>query len=73
MIFVNSMSDLFHEEIPLEFIEKVFQVMNEASWHQFQILTKRAERLEALARHLPWPQNVWMGVTVENGRVYGSY
>jgi len=66
MVFVNSMSDLFHDAVPLEFIRKVFAVMEEAGWHQFQVLTKRAERLAALADALPWPPNVWMGVSVEN-------
>ena len=65
-IFVNSMSDLFHEKIPLAFIKKVFDVMTEANWHTFQILTKRAERLQELAPKLPWPKNIWMGVSVEN-------
>lgn len=66
IIFVNSMSDLFHSEVPFEFIHDVFQVMEEASWHQFQILTKRADRLAEIWRELPWPENVWMGVSVEN-------
>ncbi len=65
-IFVNSMSDLFHEDIPAEFVARVFDVMQTAHWHRFQVLTKRAERLEELAPSLPWPPNVWMGVTVEN-------
>ncbi len=65
-IFVNSMSDLFHDEVPFEFIRKVFAVMEEASWHRFQVLTKRSSRLAELAPLLPWPDNVWMGVTVEN-------
>lgn len=65
-IFVNSMSDLFHEEIPERFIHQVFDVMAKAHWHIFQILTKRAERLAALAPRLPWPENVWQGVSVEN-------
>jgi len=65
MIFVNSMSDLFHKDVPLAFIERVFGVMEEASWHTFQVLTKRAARLEAVAASLPWPPNVWMGVSVE--------
>ena len=65
-IFVNSMSDLFHEDIPVEFIQKVFEVMVKANWHTFQILTKRAERLEELATLLPWSKNIWMGVSVEN-------
>ncbi len=68
MIFVNSMSDLFHESIPDEFIIKVFQVMNQAHWHTFQVLTKRAERLQELSAVLPWTRNIWMGVTVENQR-----
>jgi protein gp37 len=65
-IFVNSMSDLFHEDVPLEFILKIFDIMNRANWHNFQILTKRAERLLELDRHLPWQNNIWMGVSVEN-------
>jgi len=68
VIFVNSMSDLFHEDIPVEFIERVFEVMVAADHHTFQILTKRHERLAALASDLPWPDNVWMGVTIENRR-----
>ena len=70
-IFVNSMSDLFHEDVPLEFIQQVFDVMTHASWHTFQILTKRAERLADLAPLLNWPENVWMGVTVENAACAG--
>ena len=66
MIFVNSMSDLFHRDVPLEFIQKVFAVMREAWWHQFQVLTKRSERLLELNPSLNWPSNVWMGVSVEN-------
>jgi protein gp37 len=68
VIFVNSMSDLFHEEIPLEFIQKVFDIMNNASWHTFQVLTKRAERLALLAPSLRWTRNIWQGVTVESGK-----
>jgi len=64
-IFVNSMSDLFHEEIPLTFIRQVFEVMAEAHWLRFQVLTKRADRLAKFADLLNWPENVWMGVTVE--------
>lgn len=64
-IFVNSMSDLFHEDVPFEFIDKVFDVMRRASWHQFQILTKRSERLLALSPLIQWPDNVWMGTSVE--------
>src|SRR4030042_758070 len=65
-IFVNSMSDLFHKNVPLEFIQKVFDVMNRAHWHTFQILTKRSERLFQLDKHLKWAPNIWMGVSVEN-------
>lgn len=66
MIFVNSMSDLFHEAVPDEYIKKVFATMVKADWHIFQILTKRAERLAKLAPQLPWPAHVWQGVSVEN-------
>lgn len=65
-IFVNSMSDLFHPEIPEDFIRAVFDVMGRAYWHTFQILTKRSERLLELAPQLSWHDNVWMGVSVEN-------
>jgi len=65
VVFVNSMSDLFHRDVPLQFIQRVFDVMARASWHTFQVLTKRAERLEELAPHLHWASNVWMGVSVE--------
>ena len=68
VIFVNSMSDLFHEDIPESFIVEVFQTMLEAHWHTFQILTKRADRLAEIAPRLPWPINVWMGVSVESSR-----
>lgn len=68
MIFVNSMSDLFHELVPLSFVEEVFAVMTSASSHTFQVLTKRAERLAELAPMLDWPANVWMGVSIENNR-----
>lgn len=67
-IFVNSMSDLFHDAVPDGFIRSVFDVMERAHWHKFQVLTKRAERLAAIAPSLPWPSNVWMGVSVENQR-----
>ncbi|MBL7221898.1 MAG: phage Gp37/Gp68 family protein [Phycisphaerae bacterium] len=70
-IFVNSMSDLFHDDVPLEFIQQIFDVMTRASRHTFQILTKRAERLADLAPLLNWPENVWMGVTVENAACTG--
>lgn len=66
VIFVNSMSDLFHEDIPESFIHEVFDVMRRAHWHHFQILTKRAERLATLAPRIDWPPNVWMGVSIEN-------
>ena len=68
VIFVNSMSDLFHEAIPLSYIEQVFDVMSRAPQHVFQVLTKRHERLVELASELPWPENVWMGVSIENKR-----
>lgn len=65
-VFVNSMSDLFHEGVPLEYIQRVFDVMRRASWHRFQVLTKRADRLAELDPSLDWPDNVWMGVSVES-------
>jgi len=65
MIFVNSMSDLFHEKVPVDFILDVFDVMKKTPHHQYQILTKRAERLAKLSKILPWRENIWMGVTVE--------
>lgn len=65
LIFVNSMSDLFHEVVPLDFIQSVFTTMRSAHWHTFQILTKRAERLAEIAPFLPWSQNIWMGVSIE--------
>ncbi|MDB5358516.1 MAG: hypothetical protein JWN24_4969 [Phycisphaerales bacterium] len=67
-IFVNSMSDLFHEDVPLDFIQRVFDVMRCAHWHEFQVLTKRAERLETLSASLDWSPNIWMGVSVENAQ-----
>ena len=69
MIFVNSMSDLFHEKVRLEFIQRVFDTMAECEHHTFQILTKRSNRLRELASKLQWPRNVWMGVSVEDSRV----
>src|SRR5947207_2362667 len=69
-IFVNSMSDLFHPDVPLWFIRRVFKTMVECPQHSFQILTKRSDRLEKLSAKLPWPQNVWMGVSVEDSRVF---
>ena len=68
-IFVNSMSDLFHEKVELSYIQKVFSVMEKADRHQFQVLTKRAERLLEFNSKLPWPSNVWMGVSVEDKHV----
>jgi protein gp37 len=70
-IFVNSMSDLFHEDVPLEYVKRVFEVMVHAHWHQFQVLTKRADRLRELSSDLPWPPNVWQGVSVESERYLG--
>lgn len=67
-VFVNSMSDLFHEDVPDSFIAKVFAVMAETPQHTYQVLTKRAQRLHRLSESLPWPPNVWMGVSVENQR-----
>ncbi len=66
VIFVNSMSDLFHKDSPLDFIKKVFDVMNNCPQHQFQVLTKRADRLEKLSSKLNWTKNIWMGVSIEN-------
>jgi protein gp37 len=68
-IFVNSMSDLFHEDVPLGFLKQVFDVMVSCPQHQFLILAKRSERLREFAHCLPWPKNVWMGVSVEDSRV----
>ena len=68
MIFVNSMSDLFHAEVPDEYVREVFDVMRRADWHTFQVLTKRPERTVELSSTLPWPDNVWMGTSVENQR-----
>ena len=66
-IFVNSMSDLFHEDVPTDYIKKVFEVMGRAHWHQYQILTKRSERVRELSRVLKWAPQIWMGVSVESG------
>lgn len=68
-IFVNSMSDVFHERIPLDYIRNIFRVMEECPQHQFQVLTKRAKRMAEISDYLPWPDNVWMGVSVESSRV----
>jgi protein gp37 len=67
-IFVNSMSDLFHEEVPDEFIFRIFEVMKQAQWHRFQVLTKRSDRLLKLDKQLEWQPNIWMGVTVESNK-----
>lgn len=69
VVFVNSMSDLFHEDIPLEYIQKVFKVMNENPQHVFQVLTKRAKRLFELHNELNWSHNIWMGVSIEDNDV----
>lgn len=68
MVFVNSMGDMFHEEIPLEYILQVFKTMARAERHVFQVLTKRSSRMIELAQHLPWPDNVWLGVTIESDK-----
>ncbi len=67
-IFVNSMSDMFHADVPLPFIQKAFDVMRRANWHQYQVLTKRSERVLELDAELSWQPNIWMGVSVENAR-----
>jgi len=67
-IFVNSMSDLFHDDVPVGFIQRVFDVMRRAYWHRFQVLTKRSERLAAIEPKLDWAPNIWMGVSVESDR-----
>lgn len=69
VVFVNSMSDLFHDDIPLAYIQRVFATMRDCPHHTFQVLTKRSERLLELAAQLLWPANVWMGVSVEHTRV----
>ncbi len=68
IVFVNSMSDLFHDAVPLDFIQRVFAVMEATPHHTYQVLTKRSKRLRQLSPHLPWPPNVWMGVSVESQR-----
>jgi protein gp37 len=67
-IFVNSMSDLFHDDVAVSYIRQVFDVMRRASWHRFQVLTKRSERLASLNSQIEWAPNIWMGVSVENDR-----
>lgn len=71
LVFVNSMSDLFHDNVPLSFIQRVFKTMHECPQHTFQVLTKRSKRLKTLSNCLEWPTNVWMGVSVEDERVIG--
>jgi protein gp37 len=66
LIFVNSMSDLFHEQVPLQFVHRVFATMRACSQHTFQILTQRSGRLKILAPRIDWPANVWMGVSVQD-------
>jgi len=68
VIFVNSMSDLFHEDVSDDFVIKMFDTMNQAHWHTFQILTKRSKRLAKIASDLHWSENIWMGVTVETSK-----
>ncbi len=68
MIFVNSMSDLFHHDVPVTFLQHVFDTMRRAHWHQFQVLTKRSERVLELDSRIEWPENLWMGVSVESAR-----
>lgn len=67
-IFVNSMSDLFHEDVPVNYIKKVFEIMGRAHWHQYQILTKRSERVLRLSNELNWAPQIWMGVSVESAK-----
>jgi protein gp37 len=69
IVFVNSMSDLFHKDVPLEFIQKVFKVMNDCPQHIFQVLTKRADLLAKYSAELTWTPNIWMGVSVEDDKV----
>jgi len=68
MIFVNSMSDIFHKDIPDDYIFKIFETMNKAYWHTFQVLTKRPERLELLKDKIKWTENIWMGTTIESNK-----
>lgn len=67
MVFANSMGDIFHEDVPFEFVEKIFKVMVKADRHIFQVLTKRSSRMLELSKHLPMAKNIWMGVTIESG------
>jgi len=68
MIFVNSMSDIFHKKVPDEYILKIFKIMNKADWHIFQVLTKRPERLEKLKDKINWTKNIWLGTTIESNK-----
>jgi protein gp37 len=68
MIFVNSMSDIFHEKVPQDYILKIFETMNKADWHIFQVLTKRPERLEELREKINWTKNIWLGTTIESNK-----
>jgi len=68
MIFVNSMSDIFHEKVPDDYILKIFETMNKADWHIFQVLTKRPERLEELREKINWTKNIWLGTTIESNK-----
>lgn len=70
-IFVNSMSDLFQDDVPLAYVQRVFDVMRRAHWHRFQVLTKRASRLAAVDPELEWAPNIWMGVSVESMKYAG--
>lgn len=71
VVFVNSMSDLFHAKVPLDFVQRVFQVIAETPQHTYQVLTKRASRLRKVASRLEWPTNLWMGVSVEDATQLG--
>ena len=66
VVFVNSMSDLFHKDVPLEYIQRVFATMQQTPQHKYQVLTKRSDRVAEVASALPWPSNIWMGVSVED-------
>ncbi len=68
MVFVNSMGDMFHEDVPLDYIQKVFETMARADQHVFQVLTKRSSRMQEVSKDLPWPKNIWLGVTIESGK-----
>jgi protein gp37 len=70
-IFVNSMSDLFHDDVPTEYIKQVFDVMRQADWHQYQLLTKRSRRVRKISKELKWAPHIWMGVSVENQKYVG--